>query len=277
MIMRRIVCFLTASVAFAQAHKPFQSQTPATVNYTIQDGQEHVDITNVAYEVTSTNVPGRPADERLLLRTTTRTKQAIGDIGMEAATTIEAWPLGADLKQKPLYALKVEGVDAKTLDAALITVERGLEEEDWWSVYRLGSGAHLFDTYTPLLAFSIRRDTLTQRYVGYENPGDDVADKRLKDPHVIGVITYASPERVLHEALITSDDPKQAVLLRSFADASRTLTVSDLPSQALKLVISQNYPSSPAPVTLTIPIAHDDLDLAHATLPAHVHLAAFKR
>ena len=63
-------------LAIAQTHKPFQSQSPASVVYGVnKDGQQTVEITNVAYEVTSTAVPGRPQDERLLLRTTTRTKQ----------------------------------------------------------------------------------------------------------------------------------------------------------------------------------------------------------
>jgi hypothetical protein len=81
----------------------------------------------------------------------------------------------------------------------------------------------------------------------------------------------------MREALITSDDPKQAVSLRSFADATRTLTLVESPARALKIAISQNYPSAPATVTLTIPIVHDDLDLAHAQMPAHLHIAAFKR
>ena len=31
------------------------------------------------------------------------------EIGMEASTTVEAWPLGVDPKQKPLYTLKADG------------------------------------------------------------------------------------------------------------------------------------------------------------------------
>ena len=75
----------------------------------------------------------------------------------------------------------------------------------------------------------------------------------LKEPHV-GVLTYASAERVLREALITSDDAKQAQTLRSFADASRSVTLVDTPAHALKISISQNYPSAPATVTIVVPI-----------------------
>lgn len=276
--MKLIAGFLVAAAIFAQAHKPFQTQTPATIAYGFnKEGQQTVEITNVAYEVTSTAVPGRPRDERLLLRTTTRTKQVVDEIGTEAATTVEAWPLGVDPKQKPLYALKVDGVDCKTMDGALLTVLRGLEDTEWWSVYKLGTGERLFNTYVPLLGFSIRRDIQTMRYAGLEVPEDDAKDARLRDPHVVAVLTYASSERVMREALITSDDPKQAVLLRSFADASRFVTLVETPARALKIAISQNYPSAPATVALTVPVVHDDLDLVHAQMPAHLHVVAWKR
>ncbi len=276
--MKPIALLLIAGGAFAETHKPFQAQSPASVVYGVnKDGQQTVEITNVVYEVTSTAVPGRPQDERLLLRTTTRTKQVIDEIGTDASTTVEAWPLGVDPKQKPLYALKAAGVDAKTVDGALIVILRGLEDTEWWSVYKLGSGERLFDTYTPLLGFSIRRDIQTMRYVGLEVPEDNASDARLRDPHVVSVLTYASADRVMREALITTDDPKQAVSLRSFADASRVVTLIESPARALKIAISQNYPSAPATVSLTIPIAHDDLDVAHAQMPAHLHVALWKR
>jgi hypothetical protein len=235
--------FLVTVAAFAQTRQPFQAQSPASVTYGVnKDGQQTVEITNVAYEVTSTGVPGRPQDERLLLRSTTRTKQVVDEIGMEASTTVEAWPLGVDPKQKPLYALKVAGVDSKTVDGALLVVLRGLEDTEWWSVYKLGTGERLVDTYVPLLGFSIRRDIQTMRYAGLEVPADDAADTRLKDPHVVAVLTYASAERVLRDALITSDDLKQAQMLRSFADANRSVTLVETPARALKIAIRQNYP-----------------------------------
>jgi hypothetical protein len=276
--MRASALFLFTGLAIAQTHTPFQVQTPASVTYGVnKDGQQSVEITNVAYEVTGTGVPGRPQDERLLLRSTTRTKQVVDEIGTEASTTVEAWPLGVDPKQKPLYALKAAGVDSKTVDGALVVMLRGLEDTEWWSVYKLGTGQRLFDTCVPLLGFSIRRDIQTMRYAGLEVPADDATDARLKDPHVVAVLTYASAERVLREALITSDDPKQAQTLRSFADASRSVTVVETPARALKISISQNYPSAPATVSLTVPIAHDDLDLAHTQMPAHLHIASWKR
>ena len=259
--MRSIaISLLLAGFAIAQTRQPFQSQSPANIVYGAnKDGQQTVEITNVAYEVTG------PADKRLLLRITTHTKQVIDEVGMEASTTAEAWPLGVDLKQRPLYTLKTGGVDARTVDGALLVILRGLEDTQWWSVYKLGTGEHLFDTYVPLLGFSIRRDIQTLRYVGLETAAER---------NGVAKITYASAEHVIREALITGDDAQQAQILRSFADATRTVALVNTPAPALKVSISRNYPSAPATVTLTIPIVRDDLDLAHAQMPAHLRIAS---
>ena len=155
---------------------------------------------------------------------------------------------------------------------SLLAVSRGLEETEWWSVYKLGSGQHLFDTYVPLLSFSISRETVTTRYVGLEVPPDDTKDARLKQPNVVGVLIYASEDRLIREALVACDDPKRAQLLRSYADTTRTLSYVD---GALKLSFSQNYPSPPNPVDLRIPLHHDDLDLKHAQLPPRMHVTPY--
>jgi hypothetical protein len=245
------------------------AQPASSYRYTVKGDEKTIEITNVNYQVAS------PAQSLLVLRMTTRSKQVIGDIGMEASTTTEAWKVGVDLKTKPIYSVTVEGSESRVVEDALFVVSRGLEEVAWWSVYRVANGAHLFDTYVPLVKFSTSRDTVTMRYAGLQVPEDDVKDARLKEPHVVAVLTYASEAKVIREALITCDDLKQAPLLRSFADESWTVT--DIGGKSLRVTFSQNYPSPPSPVTLTIPIAGDDLDLAHATLAPHLHVAAWKR
>jgi hypothetical protein len=287
---KKWAALLTATTALlAQqkgAVKTVQSQSPSSFTYgPNKEGYPTIDISDAAYEIVGEGIPGRPTNERLVLRMTIHTKQVVDEIGMEASTTVEAWPLGVDLKQKPLYSLKVEGVDPKPVGSELLSISRGLEEVQWWSVYKLASGQHLFDTYVPLVSFSISREIQTMRYAGLEVPPDDAAEARLKDPHVVAVLTYASAEKVIREALLTSEDSKQAILLRSYADASRWLGLADAPppsgngepAHSLKLIFFQNYPSAPAPVIVTIPIAKDDLDLVHAQLPARLHLANWKR
>ena len=240
---RKIAVFLLAVLVRAQQRPPLHAQSASTIDFSsAADGSETVEIRNISHEVTGTQVPGRPPGERLLLRKTTHSKQVLGDIGLEATVTLEAWRLGEDPRQKPLYTLTVAGEDARTIDNALLAVSRGLEETEWWSVYKLGSGQHLFDTYVPLLSFSISRETVTTRYVGLEVPPDDTKDARLKQPNVVGVLIYASEDRLIREALVTCDDPKQAQLLRSYADTTRAVSWTE---GALKLSFGQNYPSPP--------------------------------
>ena len=261
---RKIAVFLLAVLVRAQQRPPLHAQSASTIDFSsAANGSETVEIRNISHEVTGTQVPGRPPGERLLLRKTTHSKQVLGDIGLEATVTLEAWRLGEDPRQKPLYTLTVAGEDARTIDNALLAVSRGLEETEWWSVYKLGSGQHLFDTYVPLLSFSISRETVTTRYVGLEVPPDDTKDARLKQPNVVGVLIYASEDRLIREALVTCDDPKQAQLLRSYADTTRAVSWTE---GALKLSFSQNYPSPPNTVELRIPVRRDDLDLTHTQL-----------
>jgi hypothetical protein len=235
-----------------------ETQSSSTFSLEARDGEKTVQIANVAYELVGEGIPGLPRN------------------GMEASATVEAWLLGADFRQKPLYSLTVAGTDP-AVNGDVLVVSRGLEETAWWSVYKLGNGQHLFDTYVPVAPFSISREILTLRLAGLEVATDNASDARLKDPHAIAVLTYASAERVIREALITSDDPNQAVRLRSLADATRTLTLVERPSRGLTLSISQNYPSAPQTVTMTIPIVRDDLDLAHVQAPPRLHVAAWKR
>jgi hypothetical protein len=281
MIMRRSWMFLVflgfLSLLLAQqqgVRKPVQDQSAASFSYDAKKDEPTIRIQNVAYESINANLAGRPADELLVLRKTSRSKYIIGDIGFEATTTVEAWLLGTDLKQKPLYSVTQTGNECRTVDEALLVFNRRTEEVDWWSVFQSSTGKHLFDTVVPLLGFSTSRETLTQRYAGLEVPEDDAKDARLKEPHVVGVIAYASGQRVIREALLTSDDPKQAAELRSFADESWTMSYA---AHSLKIVFTQNYPSPANPLTVTIPVTRDDLDLSRAQLPPHLHIAAWKR
>ena len=245
------------------------AQPAASYKYTVKGDEKTVEISNVSYEL---------AGSDLVLRKVTKSKQVIGDIDLEATTTTEAWKLGTDLKQKPLYSVTVTGTESRTVENELFVVSRGLEEVEWWSVYRLADGGHLFDTYVPLLKFSTSRREMILRYAGLEVPPDDSKDARFNDRHVVGVISYASSEKVIREGLITCDDPKLAVLLRSYADETRTLTQTGaVKSQNLRIAFSQNFPSPLATIAVLIPIVGDDLDFAHATLPPRMHVAEWKR
>lgn len=255
--------------------KPLQTQSYSTVTQSVNKNGEHVvDIRNVAYRVAGGTIPGLKPDDRLLLRVSTRNRQVIEEPGVRATVTLEAWPVGSDPKLKPMYQTTITGTGAEVTDFAVWVVSRGLEETEWWTILKLATTQPLFDTFTPLVHFSISRETLTERYAGLDVPTDESRSARLKDPHAVGVLEYASGDGVIREALITCDDTNRAGVLRSTADTSRTLTGS---MDGLTATISEDYPATPNTVTITVPIANDDLDLAHAKLPAGMHIAELKR
>jgi hypothetical protein len=267
---------ICASLLLALAKLPFQAQSASTISYAVAGDGETIEIHNVAWQYTGTQVPGRPADERLLLRTTTHQKNFVGDIPEPGAMTLEAWPLGVDPKQKPLYSVKLEADSAHTLDNCLWVIDRGYVDVPMWSIHRLGDGRHLFDTHVDLVRFTVSRADGNPRYAGLDVPADDTPDARLKDPHVVAVLIYAAEDRVLRQALITHDKPADARQLRSFADETQQVAFIETPARRLKIAFSHNYPDAPATVEASVPLVKDDLDVSHAQLPPGMHIAQFR-
>lgn len=281
---------LLASAAYAQTPaKPPATEPTSSFAYEVVDDQQTITINNVTYQALEPYIPGRKETQRLVLRTTTRTKSVIDEIGIEGSVTVDAWPLGTGLDRPPLYSVKLEGAGATVVNQSILVFDRAIEDVPWWSVYSIDRGRHLFDTYVPVTEFSISREYDTPRFVGLEVPPDDATDQRLREPHVVGVLTYASAERVIREALLTCDDPDRAAIYRSYADETRELTLQvgpvppakgkqfPEPARTLKLTISQAFPAPPEPVSALIPVSGDDLDLAHAKLPPCLKAAAWKR
>jgi hypothetical protein len=89
------------------------------------------------------------------------------------------------------------------------------------------------------------------------------------------VLTYAAGDRVVREALITSDSADRAQLLRSFADS--TFEVAAV-GKSIRVTFTPFDPNGrPTGVSITVPVVNDDLDIVHARLPAGMHVAAWKR
>ena len=275
-MITRLLTAAGAMAALLAAQGPFHAESTSSINLNAKDGEQTVEIHNVAYRFTGAGIPGRPPDQRLTLRTTTHSKDIVGDINDPGSVTLEAWPFGTDLKQKPLYAVKLGGSGAQTIDNAIWLVDRGYTDVAMWSIYKLGTGRHLFDTHAELLRFSITRDVQTPRYVGLEAPPDDTPDARLKEPHVVAVLTYASDDRVIRELLITHANPRRALELRSYADTARTVSAMESPARRLRILFTANDPGAAA-VEVVVPIKGDDLDAAGARAPSGIRLAAWRR
>jgi hypothetical protein len=278
---------LAASIP-AIAADPAAVSAQATSSFATaeKDGQRAIDIVNVSFATTPDRLPGRPEGERLVLRTTVTRHEVIDEIGIEGKVTVEAFPLGKPLEGTPVYSITHDGVGARIEEFEVLVFDRGTEEVDWWSVHALGTGALLFDTYVAPLRFSLSSEVLTPRYVGFEVPPDDAEDKRLTEPHVLGVLAYAAEDKVIRRVLLTCSDPDRARQLRAYADTERELSLAPRPHAGkgkkeppitIRLTWSAAWPSGPDSITASIPVKDDDLDLAKAKLPPCVKAAAWEK
>src|ERR1700730_12515637 len=79
---------------------PVTAPSASNFAYETKDGEPPITITNVTFQVVDPYLPGRKDTQRLVLRTATRTKEVVDEIGVQGSVTVEAWPLGTDLGQK---------------------------------------------------------------------------------------------------------------------------------------------------------------------------------
>jgi hypothetical protein len=229
---------VTFSGVYELSAAPFETQATSTLKYgRTSDGADTVDIVNVTWDWA----------QRLVLRKTHVEHNVIGDQGNEPTIKVEAWPLGVNPREKPLYSITLDGQDAVVVDDALLVFDR-TQETPWWSVYRLDTGQPFFNTFAPLLHLP------EERYAGLEIPEGEAGT-------LVGTLTYASQDRIIRQLRITCDTASRAAELRSFAENTFELAAA---GPAIRIKISATV--------FTVPIANDNLDPAHARLPAGLHL-----
>lgn len=194
-----------------------------------------------AVSVSVTTEEAGPADARLTLRRTESTERIPDEKGMEALTE-----LAVSRNGRLLYSLKVEGFDGKPLDDTLYVIARGVEDVEWWSVYRLADGRQLFDTHVRPVRFA------PGRYAGFEVPED--GDPRLRDAHLFGIVTIATAAGEVRRYPLRAKDERHAMRLRSYWDAQRKLDF-DSTRNALVLTIKGGEPD----YRLEIPVHDGDI------------------
>src|SRR5262250_1445220 len=102
----KLMAVCAAAAGLAAAQNPVRAESTSSITVSGKDLERTIEIHNVTFQYSSTLVPGRPKDERLALRITTHNKDVVGDISEPGLVTMEAWTLGTDLRQKPLYTVK---------------------------------------------------------------------------------------------------------------------------------------------------------------------------
>lgn len=209
------------------------AQDTSTLTVTGKKGEETVAIRNVTYDVSG----------GLVLRRTQVSKEVLNEKGLDAQTTVEAWPVGADRKAKPRYTIASQGIDGRPIDGQFYQIQRGVEDTLWWSLFDLATGKPLFSTFVPVFRVPDSGDL-----AGYDVPED--GDARLKrNPRLLGVVAMAAPGGPVKRIEVHCKDPKRAVILRSFADVRPELKPAG--KGALSLTIRDAMPD----VTVRIPLA----------------------
>jgi hypothetical protein len=267
-----LALLLLAPFLFAQPSRPFSDRAASSIAYSGgKEEEQAVETVNVAYRYF-----GFPPLRTV--RSTVRTREVFGVKGFEGSVTLEAWPFGAQLSNKPLYTIAVTGLGFSVENRELWQVDREVDgNHPWWSIYTISTGRHLFDTTAELLSFRFDLAGGPYRYAGAYSMLSDSADARLRDPHAICLLTYASAEAVLRQVLISATDPDFARGLGSVDDTSIKLSLAGSGAKSqLRLAFEYDWPSSPHRLTILFPFVNGNLDVTHAQLPLGLHAAVFR-
>jgi hypothetical protein len=263
--------FTLSALASAQTLAQTGAQSTSTFSYSEKDGEKTVRIVNVDYRVTQIY---HPSELWVVLCTTTRSTQILGDKGWESKLTLQAWPMGANLASKPMYAVDVQGSEATLLGGELWQVLDATDPDTpVWSVLHVANGKHLFQSFVAPLTMRVESDhehnTFVDRYAGLYVPPDDAKDARLREKHAVAVLSYVSDAGLLREALLTCDDTTRAADLRSYSDIERALVFVEKPA-AIEVRFKPG-------ILVRVAISENDLNLSRAVVPSGLHLTAWKR
>jgi len=158
---------------------------------TSKDKQKTIEVSNVAYEVTGNGIPGRPPDQQLVLRKTTRTKHVVDEIGEDASTTVAAWPLGTEFRQKPVYSVTVTNADqlAPTTPANVMATTESSNEVDLTWNFSADPGTNA----TGVKAYNVYRDGVFLLQVAASNnfTADTSVRPSTTNNYIVTAVDYA--------------------------------------------------------------------------------------
>lgn len=267
--MSRYLCLLTALLSFALG-TPVCAQLyrgESTVGITDKSGETTLTISNVVHELTRMLVSPRGRMEQILLRIESRSEETMDAPGITGKVRLSARPINGARETAVLYDLTLDGRSARLDDSGFIAVD--LDDGAARSVraYHLAStGERLFETAAGLASIVIPGPSYRWRYAAFLPIMDDRSDLLSKQPNIIGVITYAAPDRVVRQIAVEAESAEKAAQLRSIWDEEHFLSwvPGDQPVLSLRL--------APSGLSLLLPVKDDDLQPGPA--PAGIALRA---
>jgi hypothetical protein len=226
--------------------------------------------------------------DRMLLRLHLTRKWDVNSPEGEGHVRLDAFDAKSGASGEPLYTVEAEGSAATILPECLLRIDRGLEDFQWWQVNDLAAGTPLFETMAePLVFATLDDDQIRSTHAaGFYVPPDDEADKRLADPHVVGLLTLATDGKVATRFLVTATDPEKAAALRSYWDERRYLAVVETGKDGALGSATAEQPLSKRPLSLEIswpvaglalrlPLGPGGLKTEGATIPHGLQVASW--
>ncbi|MBF0168165.1 MAG: hypothetical protein HQL45_11100 [Alphaproteobacteria bacterium] len=223
----------------------------------------------------------------LIIETEMNTLYMWGEKGTEGKVSVTAWRLqGASKNQEKAYAFTCDGIGINVQPDFITVEEDGDLAYSHTQTYFTKNGKFAFSAFGPPAEMILTPVGVVEERVAAFSP----FSQRIPDENrtkAIGVIAYATRDRLLAEALLVSNDESQARSLSMAADESQKLTWIDLlTNQApgrLGATRSTNFDEvamrlrfHDSKLDLFIPVTATDIDYARLKLPPGLSLTPLK-
>jgi hypothetical protein len=202
--------------------------------------------------------------EPLLLTLTTVTRETLGSKGIDGTAGIAARAATRDMPL--IYSVRLPGRTAALDELGLISIDL----DDCCTLHRAyhdpATGERLFETTVPVAPLTIEGPRYKRRVAAFVARMDGREDHRAWGDTAVGMITYAAPDRVLHQILVKADSVENARRLRSLDDERTALGWVDAVNGGPIVTVPENGTVPPvlrlhfitADIQVTIPLHDDD-------------------
>jgi len=169
---------------------------------TLPESLVQTTVVNTTYRVTGTFIPGRPQEERFVIRQRIETVQVQDEKGSRSTVVrADVWRLGDDMAAPPLYTIEQPGADDARLFRAEYYVVLG-ENTDWpyapETAYRLADGTRMFEASAPWATLQVLGEGPPTRHGVFATANLEAVAARAAEPgQAVGILTYATSGEVV--------------------------------------------------------------------------------
>ncbi len=213
--------------------------------------------------------------ERILLDIATVTRETQGEKGIRGSLEISARVAERELPL--LYSLRLPARAAALDESGLIAADL----DDCCTFHRAYHDAatreRLFESTVPIASLALEGPRFKRRVAAFVARMDGNKDHGAWGENAVGLISYATADRVIQQALVVADDPTVARRLRSLDDERTGLAWVDARTGAPILAVPGHGEVQPqlrvhfstSGIEVNIPLEKDELVLKEAPQDLH--------